>query len=131
MPLSEPTNEHGHALKKELRLRDLVLMQILLVVGISWCGIPARQGPSHTWFWIGGIFAIFIPQAMVVQYCSRIWPLEGGVYQWTKFVFGPRRGVHQRMELRHMGAARGREPRHLLGVEPLLCLWPACSVDGR
>ncbi len=26
---------------------------------------------------------------MVIQYCSRIWPLEGGVYQWTKFAFGP------------------------------------------
>ncbi len=85
----EHTTEHGHALKKELRLRDLVLMQILLVVGISWSGIAAHQGPSHIWFWILGILAIFIPQAMVVQYCSQIWPLEGGVYQWTKFAFGP------------------------------------------
>jgi len=85
----EHTSEHAHALKKELRLRDLVLMQILLVIGISWSGIAARQGPSHIWFWILGILAIFIPQAMVIQYCAQIWPLEGGVYQWTKFAFGP------------------------------------------
>ncbi len=32
---------------------------------------------------------MFLPQAAVVAYCSRIWPLEGGVYQWTKFAFGP------------------------------------------
>jgi amino acid transporter len=86
---SESTNEQSHSLKKELRLRDLVLMQILLVVGISWSGIAAHQGSSHIWFWILGIFAIFIPQAMVIQYCAQIWPLEGGVYQWTKFAFGP------------------------------------------
>ena len=88
----EPNAQPGtqaHALKKELRLRDLVLMQILIVVGITWSGIAARQGSTHLWFWILGILAIFIPQAMVVQYCSRIWPLEGGVYQWTKFALGP------------------------------------------
>jgi len=92
MSSMEPNAQPGtqaHALKKELRLRDLVLMQILIVVGITWSGIAARQGSTHLWFWILGILAIFIPQAMVVQYCSRIWPLEGGVYQWTKFALGP------------------------------------------
>jgi len=89
MSTLETTTKQAHALKKELRLRDLVLMQIVLVVGISWSGIAARQGSSHIWFWILGIFAIFIPQAMVIQYCAQIWPLEGGVYQWTKFAFGP------------------------------------------
>jgi amino acid transporter len=92
MSLAEPTQQpsaESHVLKKELRLRDLVLMQIVLVVGITWSGIAARQGPSHVWFWILGVLAIFIPQAMVVQYASQIWPLEGGVYQWAKFAHGP------------------------------------------
>ena len=92
MSLTEPTQQPGaetHVLKKDLRLRDLVLMQIVLVVGITWSGIAARQGANHVWFWILGILAIFIPQAMVVQYASQIWPLEGGVYQWTKFALGP------------------------------------------
>jgi amino acid transporter len=89
MSTLETTTQQTHALKKELRLRDLVLMQIVLVVGITWSGIAARQGPTHVWFWILGILAIFIPQAMVVQYASRIWPLEGGVYQWAKFALGP------------------------------------------
>jgi amino acid transporter len=89
---TQPTPAHTHALKKELRLRDLVLMQIVLVVGITWSGIAARQGSSHVWFWMLGILAIFIPQAMVVHYCSQIWPLEGGVYQWTKYAMGPLAG---------------------------------------
>jgi len=80
---------HTHALKRELRLCDLVMMQIILVVGITWSGIAARQGSNHVWFWILGILAIFIPQAMVVHYASPIWPLEGGVYQWARHAHGP------------------------------------------
>ena len=34
----------NHGLKRQLRLRDLVPMQILLVVGVTWCGIAAKQG---------------------------------------------------------------------------------------
>jgi amino acid transporter len=32
---------------------------------------------------------LFIPIAAVVHYCARLWPLEGGVYQWTRHAFGP------------------------------------------
>ncbi len=79
----------NHGLKKELRLRDLVPMQILLVVGVTWCGLAAREGGSHLWFWIGGIVLLFVPLALVVTYCVRLWPQEGGVYQWTKHAIGP------------------------------------------
>jgi amino acid transporter len=76
-------------LKKELRLRDLVQMQILLVVGVTWIGIAARQGGTHLVFWIAAIAALFLPSAAVVKYCVQIWPEEGGVYQWSRHVFGP------------------------------------------
>ena len=33
--------------KKELGLTDLVLTQILFVVGLPWVGVAAKQGPSH------------------------------------------------------------------------------------
>ena len=39
-----------HELKRELRLRDLVQMQILLVVGVTWIGIAAKQGGIHLVF---------------------------------------------------------------------------------
>jgi amino acid transporter len=76
-------------LKKELRLRDLVPMQILLVIGVSWAGIAAKQGSTHPMIWIAGVLFFFLPQAAVVTYCARLWPLEGGVYQWAKFALGP------------------------------------------
>jgi Amino acid permease len=81
-----------HGLKKELRLRDLVPMQILMMVGVSWAGIAAKQGSTHPMIWIAGILFFFLPQAAVVTYCARLWPLEGGVYQWAKFALGPLAG---------------------------------------
>jgi amino acid transporter len=89
--LSEPANEAvlGHVLKKELRLLDLVQMQILLVVGVTWVGIAAKQGGTHVVFWIAAVVAFFLPSAAVVGFCSKIWPEEGGVYQWTRHTFGP------------------------------------------
>ena len=96
-PVEELAEESGsaegraqsHALKRELGLWDLVPMQILLVVGIAWSGIAAKQGGTHIWFWLAAILFLFIPLAAVVGWCARIWPLEGGVYQWTKYALGP------------------------------------------
>ena len=79
----------GHALKRELGLWDLVPMQILLVVGITWPGLAAKQGGTHVWYWLAAILGLFVPLAAVVGWCARVWPYEGGVYQWTKYAFGP------------------------------------------
>jgi amino acid transporter len=87
--VAESGRAQSHALKRELSLRDLVPMQILLVVGVTWPGIAARQGGTHIWFWLAAILFFFVPLAAVVGWCARIWPLEGGVYQWTKYALGP------------------------------------------
>jgi amino acid transporter len=79
--------EHSVALKKPLGLRDLVLTQIVFVVGSSWVGTAAKLGPSHLFFWLLAIFLFYIPQAAVVIYLNRLMPLEGGIYQWAKFAF--------------------------------------------
>jgi len=78
---------HSVALKKPLGLRDLVLTQILFVVGSSWVGTAAKLGPSHLFFWLLAIVLFYIPQAAVVIYLSRLMPLEGGLYQWAKLGF--------------------------------------------
>jgi amino acid transporter len=87
--VSEGLQGANHELKKELRLRDLVPMQILLVVGVTWCGIAAKQGGTQLWFWLLGIVFFFLPLARLVTYCVQVWPQEGGVYQWTKHAIGP------------------------------------------
>src|SRR2546423_2357053 len=75
------------ALKKPLGLRDLVLTQIVFVVGSSWVGTAAKLGPSHLFFWFLAILLFYIPQAAVVIYLNRLMPLEGGIYQWAKIGF--------------------------------------------
>ena len=79
----------SHSLRKELGLHDLIPMQILLVVGLTWAGLAARQGSGHVVYWLLAILMLFLPVAGVVSYCVQIWPLEGGVYQWTKHAIGP------------------------------------------
>src|SRR5579863_10541752 len=79
----------SHRLRKELGLRDLIPMQILLVLGTNWPGTAAREGSTHVTFWLLGVGLFFLPVAAVVQYCTRLWPYEGGVYQWAKNALGP------------------------------------------
>src|SRR5438045_571667 len=83
----QKVEDRSAPLKKELRLRDLVLTQILFIVGSSWVGAAAKLGQSHLFFWFLAILLFYIPQAAVVIYLNRLMPLEGGIYQWAKFAF--------------------------------------------
>jgi len=75
-------------LRRELGLADLVLMQVVFVVGSAWVGTAAKLGPSHLVFWVLAILAYYLPQAAVVIHLNRRMPLEGGLYQWAKAGFG-------------------------------------------
>jgi len=76
--------QHSAVFKKELGLTDLVLTQILFIVGLPWVGVAAKQGPSHVVLWLIAIVLFYIPSAVVVIYLNRQMPLEGGLYQWAK-----------------------------------------------
>ena len=78
---------HSAALRKPLGLGDLVLTQIVFVVGASWVGAAAKLGQSHLVFWLLAILLFYVPQAVVIIYLNRLMPLEGGLYQWAKFGF--------------------------------------------
>lgn len=75
------------SLKKPLGLWDLVLTQIVFVVGSMWVGTAAKLGQAHLFFWLLAIAAFYIPQGAVVIYLNNRLPLEGGLYQWAKFGF--------------------------------------------
>lgn len=75
-------------LKKELRLPDLVLAQVLCVVGSAWVGVAAKLGKAHVAFWLAAMLLYYLPLAAVVTYLNREMPLEGGLYQWAKLGFG-------------------------------------------
>jgi amino acid transporter len=75
--------------RKELGLRDLVLIQIMYVVGSGWVGTAAKLGTDHIAFWLLAIAMYYLPQAVVVIALSRLLPVEGGIYQWARAGLGP------------------------------------------
>src|SRR4029077_7920809 len=79
---------HSAELKKELRLVDLVLTQILYIVGLTWIGYAAKLGPSNLVFWLAAVVLFYVPTGIVVIHLGREMPLEGGLYQWAKLRFG-------------------------------------------
>ena len=46
---------HSGELKKELRLFDLVAIQILTIVGYSWIGTAGKLGAAHWMFWLPAV----------------------------------------------------------------------------
>jgi amino acid transporter len=89
LPVPESTGTHrveqrSSELRKELGLTDLVLTQILYVVGLSWVGTAAKLGTMQIPFWLAAMACFYLPQAAVVVHLSRRFPLEGGLYQWAK-----------------------------------------------
>jgi len=78
-----------HGLKRELKLRDLTLMQVVLIFSLGWVGFAAKQGSTHLVLWLIAIGAFYLPLAAVVMKLSRTIPEEGGVYQWAKQGLSP------------------------------------------
>lgn len=85
MPTVEEESRH---LRQELGLTDLVLTQIMYVVGLSWVGTAGKLGTAQIPFWLAAMALFYLPQAIVVVYLSRRFPLEGGLYQWAKLGLG-------------------------------------------
>jgi amino acid transporter len=86
---SDPNSpEEAHALRRPLGLGDLVLAQILNVVGSTWIGIAAALGRAQALTWIAAMLLFYLPTGAVVIYLNREMPLEGGIYRWAKEAFG-------------------------------------------
>jgi amino acid transporter len=75
-------------LKRQLGLRDLVLAQVLCVVGSAWVGVAAGLGRGQALTWIAAMLLFYFPMAAVVIALNRVMPLEGGLYVWAHRAFG-------------------------------------------
>ncbi len=82
------TQQAEHTLHRQLGLRDLVLTQILCVVGSSWVGVAAGLGRAQTLTWIAAMLLFYLPMAASVIGLNRWMPLEGGLYVWAHKAFG-------------------------------------------
>jgi amino acid transporter len=83
-----PVTETQPHLRRELGLGDLILAQILCVVGAAWVGVAAKLGRAHVVFWLAAMLLFYLPLASIVILLNKRQPLEGGLYQWAKSGFG-------------------------------------------
>jgi amino acid transporter len=81
-----------HPLSRQLTLRDLVLSQVLSVVGSAWVGIAAGLGHAQGVVWLIAFGTFYLPMAAAVFYLNRALPLEGGLYVWARGAFGDTAG---------------------------------------
>jgi len=82
------TPVESHGLARQLTLRDLVLTQILCVVGSGWVGVAAGLGRAQAVVWLSAMALFYVPMAASVFYLNREMPLEGGLYVWARRAFG-------------------------------------------
>ena len=85
--LERDVEQRSAVFKKELGLFDLVLTQVVFVVGTIWVGWAAKLGNEQSVFWILAIITFYLPLAAAVIFLNKLMPLEGGLYQWVKLAF--------------------------------------------
>jgi amino acid transporter len=85
-------NDTVPQLERALTLRDLVLFNLVAVIGITWVATAAKAGPSALTLWLLAAIFFFIPQGLAVIQLSSSFPEEGGIYAWTKTLFGEGHG---------------------------------------
>jgi amino acid transporter len=79
-------------LSRALGLRDLVLFNLVAIVGLRWLATAAKAGPSALALWVLAALFFFIPQGLVVTELASRFPQAGGIYQWTKRALGEKHG---------------------------------------
>ena len=86
------TREPALQLERALTLRDLVLFNLVAVIGIPWVATAAKAGPSSLTLWVLAAILFFVPQGLAVIQLSSSFPAEGGIYAWTREEFGEGHG---------------------------------------
>jgi glutamate:GABA antiporter len=79
-------------LVRALKLRDLVLFNLVAVLGLRHLATSAEFGPSALVVWLIAAVFFFIPQGLAVVELSSRFPRSGGVYAWTKQALGEGHG---------------------------------------
>lgn len=79
-------------LVRALKLRDLILFNLVAVLGLRHLGTTAKFGPGSLLMWLIAAVFFFIPQGLAVIELSSRFPKEGGIYFWTKHALGEGHG---------------------------------------
>jgi amino acid transporter len=90
--MATETTQNAPKLVRALRLRDLVLFNLVAVLGLRHLGTTAKFGPGSLLMWVIAAVFFFIPQGLAVIELSSRFPKEGGIYFWTKHALGEGHG---------------------------------------
>lgn len=85
-------NESTNELKKTIGLRDLVLLNIATIIGLSTLPQVAQFGFGSLVMYLIAIVLFFIPSGLMVAELSHRIGGTGGFYNWIKEAFGPAAG---------------------------------------
>ncbi|MGH9781775.1 MAG: APC family permease, partial [Candidatus Acidiferrales bacterium] len=89
---SSPSLSIGTDPKKQLRrvlgFWDVLLFNIVTVLGPRWLAAAGHNGTSSISLWVLAAVLFFVPSAFVINELSTRYPNEGGLYAWSKEAFG-------------------------------------------
>ncbi len=77
---------------RALKLRDLVLFNLVAILGLRHLATSAKFGAGSLIIWVIAALFFFIPQGLAVIELSSRYPREGGIYIWTKLALGEGHG---------------------------------------
>ncbi len=79
-------------LPRSLGLWDLILLNIVAVLNLNLVPVAAAGGFPSIALWIGALLLFFLPQGIAVAEFATRYPEEGGIYIWTRKLFGDTHG---------------------------------------
>ena len=79
-------------LPRSLGLRDLILLNIVAIVNLNLVPVTASGGFPSVSLWIAALLLFFLPQGIAVAEFATRYPGEGGIYLWTRKLFGDPHG---------------------------------------
>ena len=87
--MSENLSENSKPkLPRVMGFWDVLLFNIVTVLGPRWIAAAAHNGTSSITLWFLAAFLFFVPTALVIAELSTRFPQEGGLYVWTQEAFG-------------------------------------------
>lgn len=87
-PSSGPASAPSVALRRALGFRDVVLMMVIAVVNLNTIPLLASSGWVAIPLWIAAGLLFLLPVGLAVAEFGKRYPSEGGLYVWTKELFG-------------------------------------------
>jgi amino acid transporter len=75
-------------LRRELNLRDLVLLMVVAVVNVNALPLIAAEGWRAVSYYILAFVLFLVPLGVAVAEFGKRYPGEGGIYLWTRECFG-------------------------------------------